>query len=141
MAKRVSSRSIKNQRQYTYEEAANVLGVSVQTVRGWRKVGLPVLDGQKPHLIIGEVLKGFLDHKYAKSGRTLAIDEFLCMRCRRPRRALGAMIDYKSHTPSRGLLSALCEVCEGPCTKFAGYADLPNLSNFLDIEIRNARDD
>ena len=36
MGKRVSTRKVKKHRHYTYEGAAEILGVSAQTVRSWR---------------------------------------------------------------------------------------------------------
>ena len=81
MAKRVSARKIKTHNQYTYEQAADVLGVTVQTVRLWRQAGLDVLDSQKPHLILGFALKGFLNDRQNKPERRLALDQFLCMTC------------------------------------------------------------
>ena len=71
MAKRVSPRKIKIHNQYTYEQAADALGVSVQTVRLWRKSGLLVLVSQKPHLILGFALKDFLNKRSNKTARRL----------------------------------------------------------------------
>ncbi|MEH6739865.1 MAG: hypothetical protein V7695_15150 [Sulfitobacter sp.] len=53
MAKRITSRQIKKPRQYTYDQTAPALGVSPQTMRGWRAAGFHVLTGNVPHLIIG----------------------------------------------------------------------------------------
>ncbi|MEX0970817.1 MAG: helix-turn-helix domain-containing protein, partial [Paracoccaceae bacterium] len=118
MAKRVSARKIKIHTQYTYEQAADALVVSVQTVRLWRRSGLPVLDSQKPHLILGFALKEFLNKRSHKPERRLARDQFLCMGCNAPRRAYGGMADYTPYTATRGRLEALCEVCHGLCGKY-----------------------
>lgn len=73
MAKRVSAQRVKIHRQYTYEAAADVLGVTPQTVRAWRSAGLVVLDSQKPHLILGHDLKSFLQkQKNNRTGKPLA---------------------------------------------------------------------
>ncbi len=84
MSKRVSARLVKKNRQYTYDEAADVLGVTPQTVRSWRASGLEVLDDQKPHLILGAAIKEFLANRSTKTKRTLADDQFLCMSCACP---------------------------------------------------------
>jgi len=91
MPKRVSARKIKIHNQYTYEQAADALDVTAQTVRSWRKFGLDVLDSQKPHLILGFALKEFLQSRAIKPERRLAQDQFLCMTCNAPRRAYGGM--------------------------------------------------
>lgn len=139
MARRVSARKIKAHTQYTYEEAADVLGVSAQTVRAWRQSGLPVLDSQKPHLILGRVLKDFLKARSNKPQRRLARDQFLCMACNAPRRAYGGMADYLPYTAVRGRLEALCEACQGPCGKFASPSLCAELAPILTIATRNAK--
>lgn len=137
MAKRLSARRIKAQRTYTYEEAGDALGVTMQTVRAWRRDGLAVMDGQKPHLILGAVLKAFIANRAKKSKAILAPHEFHCMSCRAPREAYGGMADYVAITPTRGVLSTLCGVCEGQCVKFASNAQLPAFAEKLTIAISN----
>ncbi len=139
MAKRVSARKIKIHNQYTYEQAADVLGVSVQTVRLWRKSGLDVLDSQKPHLILGFALKDFLNKRANKPERRLARDQFLCMTCNVPRRAYGGMADYVPYTATRGRLEALCEACQGLCGKFASPRLCDELAPTLTIATRNRK--
>jgi len=139
MAKRVSARKIKIHNQYTYEHAADALGVSVQTVRFWRQKGLVVLNSQKPHLILGFALKDFLNRRLKKPERRLARDQFLCMACNAPRRAYGAMADYLAYTPSRGRLEVLCETCQGPCGKFASPRLCAELAPILTIATRNTK--
>ena len=137
MPRRVSAREIKIHNQYTYDQAADVLGVSVQTVRLWRQSGLDVLDSQKPHLILGFALKEFLQSRAIKPERRLAQDQFLCMTCNAPRRAYGGMADYLPYTDARGRLEALCEVCEGLCGKFASPRLCVELAPILTIAKRN----
>ena len=139
MAKRVSARRIKIHSQYSYEQAADVLGVSVQTLRSWRYDGLPVLDSQKPHLILGFALKDFLTKRASKPERRLAADQFLCMACHAPTRAYGGMADYQPYTVNRGRLEALCEVCGGLCGKFASPSLCDELTQILTIATRSKK--
>ena len=139
MAKRVSARKIKIHSQYTYDQAAHVLGVSVQTVRLWRLAGLHVLDSQKPHLILGFALKDFLNKRSNKPERRLARDQFLCMTCNAPRCAYGGIADYTAYTATRGRLEALCEACQGLCGKFASPSLCAELSPILTIATRNGK--
>ena len=139
MGKRMSARKIKIHNQYTYEQAADALGVSVQTVRLWRQSGLPVLDSQKPHLILGFALKDFLQSRSNKPERRLALDQFLCMACNAPRRAHGGMADYLPYTATRGRLEALCETCQGLCGKFASLSLCTELASVLTIAMRNRK--
>jgi DNA-binding XRE family transcriptional regulator len=139
MVRRVSARKVKIHNQYTYQQAADVLGVSVQTVRLWRRSGLPVLDSQKPHLILGFALKDFLNKRFTKSKRRLARDQFLCMACNAPTRAYGGLADYTPYTANRGRLEALCEVCGGLCGKFASRSLCDELAPILTIATRNSK--
>ncbi|SOE17165.1 hypothetical protein SAMN05877838_2056 [Hoeflea halophila] len=139
MVKRASSRKVKIHSQYTYEQAAHLLGVSVQTIRLWRQSGLVVLDSQKPHLILGFALKDFLNNRSKKSKRHLARDQFLCMACNAPRSAYGGMADYLPYTATRGRLEALCEVCQGACGKFASPSLCAELTPILTIETRDRK--
>jgi hypothetical protein len=137
MPKRVSARKIKTHAQYTYQQAADALDVSLQTVRLWRGTGLEVLDSQKPHLILGFALKDFLTKRANKPERRLARDQFLCMACNAPRRAYGGMADYLPYNPTRGRLEALCEVCQGPCGKFSSPRVCAQLAQILNIATRD----
>jgi hypothetical protein len=139
MAGRASARKVKVHGQYTYQEAADALGVSLQTVRLWRNAGLHVLDSRKPHLILGHALKDFLTARQGQAKRKLARDQFLCMACNAPSHAFGSMADYTPLTPTRGLLTALCEVCGGACTKFSSPRLRDDLATILSIETRNQK--
>ncbi|WP_417605572.1 DNA-binding protein [Primorskyibacter flagellatus] len=138
MAKRVSARRVKIHRQYTYDSAADAVGVTPHTVRAWRPAGLAVLDSQKPHLILGRELKRFLESRLPKTSRKLAPDEFYCMSCRAPRAPYGDMADYEPFNPARGRLMALCGVCETPCNKFVSLKMRDELAQFLAIATRHS---
>lgn len=137
MAKRLPAHRVKIHRQYTYETAAEALGVTVQTVRAWRAKGLFVLDCQKPHLIPGAELKAFVQSQQAKPVRKLALDEFLCMACRKPVKAFGSMADYVPVSPQRGRLETLCDACHTPCIKFATPKMSEALASILTIVTRS----
>ncbi|SFN73740.1 hypothetical protein SAMN04487859_1087 [Roseovarius lutimaris] len=136
MAKRLSARRVKIHRQYTYDSAADAVGVTAHTVRAWRPAGLAVLDSQKPHLILGIELKRFVESRASKKSYKLAPDEFYCMSCRAPRTPYGAMADYVPFNPARGRLVALCGVCEASCNKFVSLKMCGELAKTLTIATR-----
>ena len=111
MAKRVSARRVKIHRQYTYEAAAEALGVTAHTVRAWRAVGLAVMVSPNPYLILGSELRRFIENRAPK----LAQNQFYCMSCRAPRVPYGGMADYLPINPVRGRLIVLC----GPAKRCA----------------------
>ena len=137
MAKRVSAHRVKIHRQYTYDSAAETLGVTMQTVRAWRPIGLEVMDSQKPHLVLGHELKRFLESRMPKARRKLAPDEFYCMSCRTPRAPYGNMADYVPFNHARGRLVALCAVCETPCNKFVSLNTCNDLAKIMTIAKRD----
>ena len=139
MAKRVSTRGIKKDRHYTYEMAAELLGVSIQTVRSWRRLGLVVLVAKKPHYILGEALIEFLRKRQEKRFFKMRADQFNCFTCRSPQRPYGMMVDYVPINDVRGILEALCEVCEGCCHRFTNEASLKELGEIFEIARRSAR--
>lgn len=139
MAKRVSTRRIKLHRHYTYESAADVMGVSVQTVRSWRPQGLAVLADKKPHYILGVALIEFLARRQVKRSVRLATDQLLCFTCRKPQRPYGMMVDYVAINETRGRIVALCEVCEGRCQRFVSEKALAELDRIFEIARRSAR--
>lgn len=136
MAKRVTGRAIKSMRNYTIEEAAEVLKVSVVTVRGWEKRGLPVLKGQRPYLIVGCLLKAFLEKDVNSRKKPLALNQFYCAPCKQRVTPMGDMADYLPSTPTSGRLSGLCPVCERSIQRFTSKAALPEFEAVLDIATR-----
>jgi len=125
MAKRPNPRSIKSACSYTVPEAAFALGVSVGTIRGWVKRGLPVLDSQKPTLILGTALREFLALRTLGAKTQLAPDQLYCLRCKAGRTPYGMMLDYLPQTATTGRLTGLCTECGAICNRLVGRSDLP----------------
>lgn len=137
MAKRVNGRKIKAVRTYTIEEAADALGVSVVTVRSWQTRGLQVIKDQRPYLIVGSVLKAFLQKQADARKMPLAIDQFYCAPCKRRDRPMGGMADYVAITPTKGCLVGLCPRCERQIQRFANVSNLHEFEAVLDIVSRD----
>jgi hypothetical protein len=135
MGKRGSTRGIKANRHYTYEDAADTLGPTYQTIRSWRGKGLRVMTSSRPHLILGEDLIAFIKSQHQPSGK-MEPDQFRCFTCKNPRRALDRIVFYTRTAPKRGQLEAVCDECEGRCFRFVGEAALPQLAQYFEI-VRN----
>lgn len=131
MPKRVSTRRIKANRHYQYDEAAEALELTYQTLRSWRVKGLPVMTGGRPHLILGEDLIAFVKAQQRPCLK-MAPDQLRCFKCG-PTRALDRVVFYTAYTPQRGQLEAVCEVCEGPSFRFAGASSLAEKAQFFEI--------
>lgn len=112
-----------------------------QTVRAWIKDGLTALETQRPALILGCELREYLKDRQAKAKRPTALGEFYCMRCRKPQKPFGMLVDYIPINESKGRLVALCGVCETTCNRFATKASLPELSQIFEIVIAAMKHD
>ena len=137
MAKRVSTRKIKKHRLYSYEEAGGVLGVTPQTVRSWRSIGLEVMTSSTPHYILGaELIRYHVDRQVKKSVK-MGLDQMYCFKCKAPQKPLWAMVDYVPINDTRGRLMGLCGACEGGLQRFAGKGDLGKFGEIYEITIKS----
>ncbi|MDZ4322206.1 MAG: helix-turn-helix domain-containing protein, partial [Phenylobacterium sp.] len=65
---RLNPRLTKIHLAYTLAEVAELYGLHVNTVRGWiKRDGLEPIDGRRPLLIKGSVLRAFLDGRRKKA--------------------------------------------------------------------------
>ena len=139
MAKRPNPRAIKAVLTYTIPEAAQVLGVTLGTVRAWIKQGLPAMTAQRPYLILGDDLRGFLTSRVTKGKVTLAPDQLYCLTCKSPQTPLGMMLDFTPQSVTTGRLTGLCAVCGGTCNRMASLASLTRLRAIFDVACREGK--
>ena len=141
MAKRANPRAVKTNLTYTLEEAADCLGVSIGTVRHWRKKGLRVFKSQRPYLIAGFELRAFLEKQRRDRKKPAAKDEIYCFKCRKPQKLMGAMADYVPSNGKSSRLVGICSVCESMNHRFISPSKLPEFENILEISIRGDEQD
>lgn len=133
MAKRPNPRAIRAARSYTIDEAAIALGISIGTVRGWVRSGLPAMTAQRPFLILGEALRGFLEDRRGKAKTPLQADQLLCLTCKAGRKPYGMMVDLHLQNPKTARLEGLCEVCGGTCNRMISRAKLDQFRAIFDL--------
>lgn len=133
MASRPNPRAIKAARSYTIEEGADALGVTAGAIRGWIKAGLPVMKAQRPHLILGESLRHFLEDRRRKGKTPLALDQLYCLTCKQGQSPLGMMVDCLPQTVTTARLVGLCVACGGTCNRMISRADLGRLGGIFDV--------
>jgi hypothetical protein len=127
------AKRIERHRSYEISEAAEFLGVTPQTVRGWTKQGLTIIDDRRPHLILGEAIKDFLESRETTRRRSLGLGHFYCLRCKAPTTSALGWADYVPQTATTGRLQTFCARCEGPCGRVVSRADLPRWAGILEI--------
>jgi hypothetical protein len=112
-------RRIRKHLSYTYEEAARVVSVSRMTVRHWAKhCGLPVQSEQRPHLVLGDDLKRFLQAQRESRKRKCGPGEMYCLKCRTPRKPVEGLLEHQTYSASRGALIGLCAKCGALMRRF-----------------------
>ena len=117
MSKRANPMAVKSALTYDVSEAAKALGKSEATIRNWIKDGLPVLASQKPLLMSGAAIRGYLRAKYREAKSPLAPDELFCLSCRTGQKPVGMMVEAIPHAPKTTRLKGLCECCEAVSTR------------------------
>ncbi len=84
MTRRFTANRIKSNRNYTVADVSETLGVHFKTVRNWIRVGLPVIDANRPLLINGADLKVYLKQKRRATMFDCESHEMCCFRCKEP---------------------------------------------------------
>ena len=136
MAKRPNPRAIRTARTYTIEEAAIALGVTVGTVRGWVKAGLPIMATKRPFLILGDTLRGFIEARRDNARGKLLADQLYCLRCKTGRRPLGLLVDVLPQTATTARIFGLCEVCGGTCNRMISLAKIDAIRPIFDCDFK-----
>lgn len=139
MAKRPNPRAIKAARSYTMQEGADALGVTVGAVRGWIRLGLPVMKAQRPYLILGSDFRQFLEDRRSKGKAPLGPDQLYCLTCKQGQTPLGMMVDCLPQTATTARLVGLCDVCGGTCNRMISRAKLGRLGGIFDVAYPDSR--
>lgn len=139
MGKRPNHRTIRSARTYTIEEAANALGVSVGTIRNWIKAGLPIMKAQRPHLILGEGLKNFLQTRSKAKANPLKQSELYCLSCKAAKAPWEMLVDCIIQTPTTARLVGLCSTCGGTCNRMISRPMIPQFSEIFELKLKGGK--
>ena len=124
---------VKIHRNYTVEEAAQLLGMHKNTVRLWIKQGLPTIDDKRPKLILGRELSAFLEAKRTKNKRPCKPGEMYCLRCRVPKTPALNMAEYQPKTETLGNLFGICPDCGLGMNRNVNRAKLDQVRGQMEI--------
>lgn len=83
-----------------------------QTVRGWIKRGLPVIDKHRPTMIFGGDLKAFLTIEQDSRKSPCKPHEIYCLKCRKPQTPWEKLVDIIILNERQLHLQGLCPVCD-----------------------------
>lgn len=133
MGKHFNPNLVKIHRNYDVGEVASLFQVHKNTVREWIKNGLATNDNKRPVLILGAILKNFLQAKRKRNKQKCQSFEIYCVRCRSPQLPAGKMVDYEALNNCSGRLIGICPVCDGIINKYISFVKLSEIQAKLDI--------
>jgi hypothetical protein len=133
-------RLVKIHRNYSVEEAADLLGVHKNTVRNYLRDGLPALNERRPLLILGCELSDFLTKRRRANKRPCGLGEIYCVRCREPQRPVADTIRYVPATLGAGNLAGICPRCDAPIFRLISTARLEREFSNLGIPLPEAQE-
>ncbi len=136
-SKRVNPNLVKVHFSYSATELAKRLGIHKNTIRNWRREGLPALDC-RPTLYHGGAVRAFLAARNASRRRPCPSGMFYCFRWRDHRKPALGLVDYEDRSGGVGNLISLCESCGGVMCRRARRDALPSIMPGLDVQMRQA---
>ena len=137
-ARRVNPRAVKLHRSYSVPELAACFGVHKNTVRNWQRDGLTPIDGRRPVLFQGEIVRDFLSARNTSRKRPCSLGTLYCFKCREPRPPALGMVDFVSINEKSGNIRAICATCETVMHRRASKASLASILPGCDVQIVEA---
>ena len=104
-------RLAKLHRSYDVRELSDRLGVHKNSVRQWIREGLPVVDGARPTLILGNEFQAWWAKREKAKKRPCQPGQMYCFKCREPKAPALGMVEYAATNAVTGNLKAMCETC------------------------------
>lgn len=135
MSRTYNPKICKIHRSYTVEEVADLFGAHKNTVRNWIKNGLPICDDQRPFLILGSLLKEFLQKQRAVNKHKCNASEMFCFKCKMPRTPELSSVEFKTETTTKGCIIARCPICQCKMNKFFQLAKIDEIKSNLAIKL------
>lgn len=127
---------IKARRSYSFSQIAEIYGISIFAVRSWKKKGLQVLDeSEKPLYVYGEEIKRFIKEQSKNRKHPLALGEFYCTKCQKPRQSLSNKITIELTNNKLGktyrqvFIKGVCNDCRQSFRLFSSDKNLEKLKN------------
>ena len=135
---RPNPQRVKIHRSYEVADIAELFGIHRNTVRQWRKQGLPMTDTRRPQLITGHALRAFLQTKRSKHKRPCQPGELYCLRCRTPQKQACDTADFQADTEKVGKITAICPAYDCLMHQRISMATLEKIRATLNITITQA---
>ena len=130
---------VKLRRLYNVSELARLFGVHKNTIGNWQRKGLKPIDGSKPILFLGAIVRDFLKQRTAARKCPCPSGTFYCFRCRVPRRPADGVVEYYPITATSGNLRANCATCETAMCRRVSRVAVAIAIPGIDVQFREAK--
>ena len=127
-------RKIRLSKCYTVQECADLLAVSIGTIRAWIRSGLPTLEGGKSIQIAGDVLKSWLKKRKAARKRKCQTNEIYCCSCKEPRKAKIGTVVIVPRNSKTLFIRANCADCNAKMNQAGSLAKLSEIRAAFGLE-------
>lgn len=135
---RLNPRLAKLHRSYTVDEVARLYGSHRNTVRGWIKAGLTVIDDHRPTMIQGRALRAFLQGRRDRAKRPCQPGTLYCCKCRAAREPAPGSTVFEARPTGAGTLRAVCVACECRMFRRARQSSLADIMPQILVRIVEA---
>ena len=124
---------------YDVSQICQLFGVHPNTVYAWVAAGLRAIDGGRPMLIHGSVLRDFV-RGLRKHRTQLGPDQMWCVGCRATRRPAGDMVDFEAAIGGGpGNLTGICPQCDSMMNRRVSATKLSQICLSLTVDLRRAK--
>lgn len=106
-----STKSISANLSYTFAEVADKMGVQIKAVYGWKKKGLPTIEGSSPERMHGSDIIEFHKNLRVSKQQKCNDDQMYCCSCQKPQKVLGDEINIEYRTANKINFKGKCAVC------------------------------
>ena len=117
-------RKIRLSKCYTVQECADLLAVSIGTIRAWIRSGLQTLADGKPILIAGDVLKKWLKNRRAGRKQICQPNELYCCSCKQPKKPKIGTVVIVPRNSKTLFIRANCADCSAKMNQVGSLAKL-----------------
>jgi len=126
---KINLRKIRPTHVYSLPEIATCLGFSLDTVRRWRREGMPVLPDAMPYLVHGAGLRDWLETRQKQRKSICKPEEMFCMGkgCHTPRCPAIGSVRLRKSNQRTGRMEAICQICGTKISKGFAMSDLAEI--------------
>lgn len=137
MTKRYDPRRARVHLSYTRAELSALYKVRITTISRWVRNGLLPIDGQRPFLFAGSVVRQFLEG-YNKPYYPTDPGEVYCVACKRVIIPAGSVVDFVPLGPTNGNFCGTCPHCSHQVRQRVRTHDIDRKAGHLVVRYKDA---